>query len=93
MLSNPRRTVLYIGFTSSLTRRLDQHIANKLTTNSFAGKYNCADLIYYEMYQYVNEAIAREKQLKRWSRKKKEFLINQMNPKWHALNLNFKESD
>lgn len=46
-------------------------------------------LIYYEVYQYVTEAIAREKQLKRWSRRKKEFLINQKNPNWNSLNSNF----
>ena len=90
VLSNPRRTVLYIGFTSNMVNRLDQHIKNKKDPNSFASKYNCGDIIYYEVYQYVNEAIAREKQLKRWSRAKKEKLINTQNPDWKTLNGNFK---
>jgi len=90
ILSNPSRTVYYIGFTQDLTRRLDQHISNKLTRKSFASKYNCGDIIYYEVYQYVNEAIAREKQLKRWSRVKKEKLIKEYNYEMKALNENFK---
>lgn len=92
ILSNPRRTVLYIGFTQYLTRRLDQHIRNKYFNNkkSFPSRYNCGDIIYYEVYQYVREAIAREKQLKKWRRSKKETLINSQNPNWATLNENFK---
>ena len=88
--SNPQRTVLYIGFTQSLPRRLNQHINNKLLKNSFASKYNCTDIIYYEVHMYVNNAIAREKQLKKWTRIKKEKLITSMNPHWKSLNLNFR---
>ena len=89
ILSNPSRSVLYIGFTENLERRLQEHIANKRTNSSFAGKYNCTDLIYYETYKYVNEAIAREKQLKRWSRVKKDNLILNSYPKQLSLNGNF----
>lgn len=90
ILTNTAKTVLYIGFTENLERRLLEHIENSGTNNSFAGKYYCTDLIYYEVYQYFNEAIAREKQLKKWGRKKKEWLINKTNPNWTSLNLNFK---
>ena len=93
ILSNPSRSVLYTGFTQSLTRRLDQHINNSISKTSFAGKYNCTDIIYYEVYQYVGDAIAREKQIKKWSRKKKEHLISNYNPTWASLNLNFIESN
>ena len=88
IITNPAKSALYIGFTENLERRLSEHIENKGSNDSFAGKYHCTNLIYFEVYQYVSEAIAREKQLKRWSRKKKEWLINQSNPKWDTLNLN-----
>lgn len=90
ILSNPSRSVLYIGFTENLTRRLIEHIDNKITKKSFAGKYNCGDLVYYEVYQYVNDAISREKQLKKWSRKKKDDLIKKSNPKLLSLNEQFR---
>ncbi len=89
ILTNPTKTTLYVGFTNSLTRRLGQHRNNKGQFKTFAGRYHCYNLIYYEIFQYVNEAIAREKQIKRWSRAKKEALINTKNPNWHSLNLNF----
>ena len=93
ILSNPSRSVYYIGFTQSLTRRLDQHIQNKLKKNTFASKYNCGDIIYYEIYKYVNEAIARERQLKKWRREKKTNLIKKWNPELKTLNLNFAEEE
>ena len=89
ILSNPKRTVLYIGFTQSMTRRLSQHVKNKVVKDSFASKYNCGDIIYYEVFQYVDDAIAREKQLKNWSRTKKDNLIKIQNPNLLTLNLNF----
>jgi len=89
ILTNPSKTVLYIGVTNSLTTRLIQHFENRGKKKTFAGRYSCYQLIYYEVYQYINEAIAREKQLKRWSRKKKETLINKENPNWNFLNANF----
>ncbi len=90
IISNSNRTVSYIGFTENLTRRLSEHIENKKTKKKFAGRYNCGDLVYYEVYQYVNDAIAREKQLKKWSRKKKDDLIKKSNPKLLSLNEQFR---
>ncbi len=93
ILTNPAKTVLYIGFTNNLTQRLQQHLDGRGILKSFTGRYYCHKLIYYEVFQYVNEAIAREKQLKKWSRKKKEILINRVNPGWNALNGEFYIND
>ena len=84
--TNPNRTVLYIGMTNDIGRRLVEHYANRGEKNSFAGKNYCYCLIYLEMYQYVNNAIDRETELKDWNRDKKEELISAFNPKWKFLN-------
>jgi len=89
ILTNPSKTVLYIGSTNSLKRRLYEHYKQDALSKSFTNKYNCYILVCYEVYQYVNDAIARERQLKKWSRKKKEALINENNPNWNSLNSNF----
>ena len=89
ILTNPRKTTLYVGFTNNLTQRLVQHEENKGNPVTFAGRYFCHKLVYYEVHQYVNNAIAREKEIKKWSRKKKEDLINGMNPEWLSLNGQF----
>lgn len=89
ILTNPGKTTLYIGITNSLARRLQEHKKNREDVKTFAGRNYCYQLIYFEIYQYVNEAIAREKQIKKWSRKKKEILINRGNPNWNFLNTNF----
>jgi len=93
MLTNPNKTVLYIGFTNDLSIRLKQHEEGRKTNKGFTGKYYAYKLVYYEVFQYVNEAIAREKQLKRWSRVKKEILINNFNPEWLSLNREFLIND
>jgi putative endonuclease len=89
ILTNPGKAVLYIGVTNDLTRRLQEHYDNRGNPKSFTGRYYCYKLIYYEIFQYISEAIGREKQLKKWSRKKKENLIKRMNPGWHTLNGQF----
>ena len=89
ILTNPRKTTLYVGFTNNLSQRLVQHQENKGQPKTFAGRYYCYILVYYEVHQYLKNAIAREKELKGWSRKKKDELINLSNPKWHSLNKNF----
>ncbi len=86
ILTNPSHTVLYIGVTGNLQRRIWEH-QQKLVPG-FTSKYNCTKLIYVENTDYIQGAIEREKQLKRWSRKKKEWLINQMNPTWRDLSEN-----
>ena len=77
------QSVLYIGVTNSLSRRIWQH--RKGTGANFPVAYQCKKLIYHEHYSNVHEAIARESQLKRWSRAKKVTLINRLNPSWLDL--------
>ena len=89
IIANPSRSVIYIGMTNSLTRRLQEHKNNRGTKKSFAGRNYCYELLYYEVYQYVNEAIAREKELKKWSRAKKDALIKSQNPRLLTLNREF----
>jgi putative endonuclease len=78
IMSNKNRTVLYIGVTSNLFARVEEH--RKYNGSKFTTKYKCYDLIYFECYHYIEEAIAREKQLKKWKRSWKEELINTLNP-------------
>jgi putative endonuclease len=78
-----RHTVLYIGVTNSLERRASEHSLG--LGSAFARQYNAHKLIYFEAYSDPTSAIAREKQLKRWSRAKKEALIARRNPEWHDL--------
>ncbi len=84
--TNPERTVLYVGVTNNLAQRLKEHWANRGQPETFAGKYYCYNLIYYEYHTYILNAIAREKEIKGWSRKKKLDLISTMNPGWTFLN-------
>ena len=91
IVANPNRSTIYIGITNDLNRRLQEHKSNRGTKKSFAGRYYCYELVYYEVHQYVNNAIAREKELKKWSRAKKNALIESFNPSWDSLNIRFYE--
>lgn len=82
---NKLNTVVYIGVTCDLIRRVYEH-KNKLT-KGFTSKYNISKLVYYEMYYNVIDAISREKQVKGGSRKKKIDLIKKDNPKFVDLQL------
>ena len=75
--------MLYIGVTSDLKRRLKQH--KQKSNKGFTRKYNVEKLLYFESSPYVENAIKREKQLKKWNRAWKENLINEMNPDWNDL--------
>lgn len=86
ILTNKAKTVLYTGFTNNLKERLYYHNNPTAYSKAFTTKYRCFYLIYYEHYFEVNNAIAREKQIKGWSRLKKEDLINSFNPFWSFLN-------
>ena len=86
IVTNPERSVLYIGMTNNLPQRLAEHYFNRGNPKTFAGKYYCYNLIYYEEFQYVRDTIAREKELKGWSRKKKEHLIKTKNNDLAFLN-------
>ena len=71
IVTNPERTVLYTGVTNNLSQRLIEHWVNKGNSKTFAGKYYCYNLIYYEDFQYINNAIAREKEIKGGTDKRK----------------------
>ena len=87
IITNKYRTILYIGVTNNLQKRLSQHyFDSKNAKKSFAGKYNCYYLLYYEKFENSSNAIAREKELKKWRREKKNNLIRSFNPKWESLN-------
>ena len=83
LLTNDNHTVLYIGVTNNLDRRVAEHKAG--THEGFTKKYNVHKLVHFETYSDVNVAIAREKQLKVGSRAKKLALININNPAWEEL--------
>jgi putative endonuclease len=76
-------SVLYIGVTNRLSRRTWEHL--KGNRPGFAADYRCTKLIYYEWYRDIRDAIARESQLKKWSRSKKVALINRLSPSWRDL--------
>lgn len=83
ILTNKANTVLYVGVTSNLPERIWQH-KNKVY-KGFAAKYECKKLVYYEEYSWIEDAIAREKQLKAGSRQKKIELVISKNPAWEDL--------
>jgi putative endonuclease len=85
IITNPRRTVLYVGVTNNLKTRLYQHYQNRGKKNNFAGKYYCYKLIYYEFFSDIRQAIIREKEIKDLNRKEKEKLIKLKNPKWDFI--------
>jgi putative endonuclease len=78
-----RTHILYTGITNNIERRTDQHI--NATFPGFTAIYKCHRLVWFERYQYVNNAISREKQIKHWRREKKIKLIEQTNPTWCDL--------
>ena len=87
IITNKNKTVLYIGVTNDIQRRLSQHYFDSQNAKkSFAGKYNCYYLLYYQVFDEPNSAILREKELKGWRREKKNKLITEFNPNWEFLN-------
>ena len=83
MMTNFTRTVLYTGVSHSLERRVWQH--KNGTLDGFTKKYKCTNLVYFEEYTEIDQAIAREKQIKGWLRAKKNALVNSTNPEWKDL--------
>lgn len=86
ILTNKIKSVLYIGVTNDLKTRLYYHQNPEANSKHFTHKYQCKYLVYFEHYQNIEIAIDREKQLKKWNRKKKENLINTKNSSWSFLN-------
>lgn len=89
--TNKNKTVLYVGATNDIIRRMNQH-KNKTFKNSFSARYNCDILVYFEEFDSVKQAFDREKQLKAGNRKKKEQLINSINPFWEDLSADWSDN-
>ena len=86
IITNQSKSVLYIGVTNYLARRLHEHNRNILDKKkTFAARYNCRHLLYYEKFTWIQEAIACEKEIKAWRREKKMNLIKTINPKFNFL--------
>jgi len=82
--NHPRYTVLYTGVTNNVINRDDQH-KKKIDKNSFTARYNVNRVVYYETFTDIYNTITREKQIKKYSRKKKIELIESINPEWKDL--------
>ena len=90
ILTNERHTTLYVGVSAELKWRIIQH-KEKHDPKSFTAKYNLNKLVHYELFDDIEPAIEREKQLKSWSRNKKLDLIEANNPEWRDLFEDIKE--
>ncbi len=84
IMTNKLRTVLYTGVTSDLRNRIIEHQTH-LYENSFTARYNCTICVYYESFSRIEEAIAKEKEIKGWNRVRKNELISAVNPDWIDL--------
>ena len=84
ILSNSHKNVIYTGVTNNLVKRVYEH-KNHLDKGSFTSRYNVENLVYFEETTDIDAAIAREKQIKGWNRKRKEKLIEAKNPSWDDL--------
>ena len=91
IITNYTNSVLYIGMTNNLERRLSEHKNGII--KGFSKKYHLNKLVFQEVYSDVNEAIAREKQLKKWNRTKKNILIQSQNPNLEDLSIDWYVAD
>jgi putative endonuclease len=88
VMNNKPNGVIYVGVTDNLEERIKEHKL-KLYPKSFTAKYNCDKLIYFEEFENDQEAMIREKRLKKWKREWKVKLIETMNPGWMDLSMNW----
>lgn len=87
ILTNKNKSVLYIGVTNNLEYRIQRHVeGGTFAQDAFTSRYKCYYLLYVEEYQQIHDAIAREKELKGWTRAKKIELIKTVNPEMIFLN-------
>ena len=91
ILTNKNHTVLYTGVTSNLPKRIAEHKTGRYK-NAFTYRYNVTELVYFEEYNSIVDAIAREKQIKAGSRKRKTDLIDNFNPEWKDLSTEFNQA-
>jgi putative endonuclease len=87
LLANRRYGVLYVGVTNDLARRIDQH--RQKVVRGFTAKYGIVKLVYFEEFESILEARAREYALKRWRRAWKLALVDKVNPEWRDLSEEF----
>jgi putative endonuclease len=87
LLTNWNNKVMYVGMTNDLKRRMYEHKAK--TLKGFTEKYNLNKLVYFESTSDVRAAIAREKEIKKWRREKKNALVAGANPEWKDLSESF----
>lgn len=85
IMTNPKRTVLYTGFTSNLVARVEAHKTKNV--RGFSAKYNCRLLVHFEETNSSQAAFDREKEIKGWKRSKKDELIRKNNPQLKDLSL------
>lgn len=84
IMTNKNKTTLYVGVSSDLRSRINDHKIH-LYPNSFTARYNLVFCVYYETFTSIEEAISREKEIKKWRREKKDELISGLNPQWVDL--------
>jgi len=87
-MANKPNGVIYIGVTNSIEERLKEH-KSKLYPKAFTARYNCNKLVYFEEFENGEVASIREVQFKRWKRDWKIKLIEEMNPSWSDLSMNW----
>jgi putative endonuclease len=83
ILSSKKNGTLYVGVTNDLMRRVGEHKLGLI--EGFTNKYKINNLVYFETYNDINEAILREKRIKKWNRNWKIKIIEEMNPEWNDL--------
>lgn len=83
IMSNKTNSTIYIGVTNDIYRRTNEH--NDSVVDGFTKLYNVHKLVYVEEYSSIEDALNREKQIKKWRREKKDKLINSLNPQWKDL--------
>lgn len=91
ILANPGQTALYTGVTNDLEVRIIQHYNNRGNKSTFAGRYHCYNLLYFERFELIEQAIEFEKIIKGWTRKRKLDLIRERNPGMKVLNAEIME--
>ena len=87
IMSNTNNTTIYIGVTNDIERRVQEHRNGHI--QGFTQKYCCTKLVYFEKHSDINQAIEREKKIKKWRREKKDWLIKTINPELHDLSEDF----
>ena len=85
-MSSNNKNALYVGVTNNLQKRVWEH-KNNIHADSFTTQYRCNNLVYYEIFGDIKDALEREKRLKRWRRAWKNELVEELNPYWRDLSI------